>query len=61
MKTYIIKTKIIEKHLTIKEVAEITKLNEQTISNWINKKNLSNIDKFLKLIIFLDINIKDLY
>lgn len=58
--TSIIKAKIAIKRLTIKEVAEAINVNDQTISNWINNKNIDNINKFLKLLKFLEIDINEI-
>lgn len=58
--TSIIKAKIALKKMTTKEVAEKIDVNEQTISNWINGKNISNIDKFLRLLKFLEIEINEI-
>lgn len=55
-----IKAKIYEKGYTIKEVAKILNIHEQTLSNWINEKNLGNIKKFLELLYFLDLDIKEI-
>lgn len=61
MKKYtIIKTKIIEKGYTNKEVAKMMNISEQTLSNWINGKNMKQIEKFIELCQFLNIDIKDL-
>jgi len=61
MKKYIlIKTKIIEKGYTNKAVSKILNINEQTISNWIQGKNLIQIEKFIELCKLLDIDINDL-
>lgn len=61
MKKYIvIKTRIIEKGYTNKEIAKTLNMSEQTLSNWINGKSIQQIDKFIELCKFLDIDIKDL-
>lgn len=56
----IIKSKIILKNKTIIEVAEILNINEQTISNWINGRNTENINTFISLLKYLDININEI-
>lgn len=56
----IIKSKIILKDKSIKNVAEELNLNEQTISNWINDRNTDNIKKFITLLDYLDIEIEEL-
>lgn len=61
MNTKIIKIKMIEKNISQKEIAKKLNINEQTISNWINGKNLENIKKFLTLIKELEIDIKQLF
>lgn len=55
-----IKAKIYEKGYNMKEVANILNIHEQTLSNWINEKNLENIKKFLELLYFLDLDIKEI-
>lgn len=61
MNNKIIKIKMIEKNITQKEIAKKLNINEQTISNWINGKNLENIKKFLTLLQELEIDIKQLF
>lgn len=56
----IIKIKIMEKGYSSKGLADKLNITEQTISNWINGKNIKQIDKFVELCILLDIDIKDL-
>lgn len=56
----IIKAKIIMENKTIKEVAEETELNEQTISNWINNRNVENINSFICLLKHLNIELKEI-
>lgn len=61
MKKYVvIKTRIIEKGYTNKDVAKILNISEQTISKWINGKSTQQIEKFIELCKYLDIEIKDL-
>ena len=55
-----IKSRIYEKGYNIKEVANKINIHKQTISNWINGRNITNIKKFLELLYILDLNIKDL-
>lgn len=55
-----IKARIYEKGYKYKDVANKLKINEQTISNWINNRNLSNIIKFIELLNLLDLDIKDI-
>ena len=55
-----LKSKIVEKGFTIREISKEIDINEQTISNWLNNRNMSNINKFIDLIIFLDIDLRDL-
>lgn len=56
----IIKIKIVQKGYTNKEIAKITGMNEQTLSNWINGKNIKQINQFIKLCKFLNIKIEEL-
>ena len=56
----LIKSKIYEKGYTINEVANKLNINNQTLSNWINNRNITNITKFLELLHILDININDI-
>jgi transcriptional regulator with XRE-family HTH domain len=58
--TKIIKAKIYEKGYTVKEVAKILDINEITITNWIHGRNIKQIDKFLELLILLDIETKEI-
>lgn len=60
MNTRIIKAKLAKKNMTIIKLAKITKINPQTISNWINNKNTNQIKKFIEVCKLLDIDIKDL-
>jgi len=60
MNTKLIKIRSIERGLTIKEIALKLDINEQTITNWINGRNLDNISKFIKLLDYLQINIKEI-
>lgn len=58
--TKIIKSKIYEKGYTIQEIAQKLKINNQTITNWINGRNIANITKFLELLYLLEIDIKSI-
>lgn len=55
-----IKSRIYKKGYNIKEVANKINIHEQTISNWINGRNITNIKKFLELMEFLDLEIKNI-
>lgn len=55
-----IKSRIYELGYEYKDISKILNIHEQTISNWINNRNLSNINKFIELLILLDLDIKDL-
>ena len=55
-----IKAKIYEKGYSIKEVANILNIHEQTLSNWLNYRNLDNITKFIQLLYLLELNPKDI-
>ena len=48
------------KNLNNKELAKIIKINENTISRWINGNNLSNINKFLEMLEILELDINDI-
>lgn len=60
MNTKIIKIKLIEKNMTIKELSQKVDMNPQTISNWINGKNINQIENFIKICKILNIEMKDL-
>jgi len=55
-----IKSRIYEKGYNIKEVTNKINIHEQTINNWINGRNITNIKKFLELMEFLDLEIKNI-
>lgn len=55
-----IKARIYEKGLEYKDIANALNIHEQTISNWINNRNLNNINKFIQLLILLDLDINDI-
>lgn len=56
MNGYLIKTRLIELDLSIEEVADTLNMSPQTISNWINGRNTSNIELFLSLLAYLDLD-----
>lgn len=60
MNTKIIKIKIIEKGTSNSELAKELNINPQTITNWINGRNIKNIENFIILCKKLDIKIDDL-
>lgn len=55
-----IKSKIYQLGLQYKDISKEIGIHEQTLSNWINNKNLNNINKFIELLIMLDLDIKDI-
>lgn len=55
----IIKSEIYKKGYSIKEIANILNISDMTISNWINGRNLNQIEKFINLMLLLDIDIKE--
>lgn len=55
-----IKHAMIDKNINIKELANKLNLSVNTISKWINGNNLNQIDKFLEMIIYLDIDLNKL-
>lgn len=56
----IFKHKLIDKKITIKQLSKNINLSVNTISKWINGNNLAQIDKFLDMVIYLDIDINEL-
>lgn len=56
-----LKTLIIERGLTIKQLANELDVSPQTISNWCNNKNLDNIYGFYKLCKKLDVDIREIF
>lgn len=58
--TKIIKAKIYEKGYNIKEISSIIGIHEQTLSNWLNYRNIDNINKFINLLYLLELNPKDI-
>lgn len=58
--TRLIKSEIYKKGYTIQNIAEQLNINPQTLSNWLNNRNLCNITKFIELLYMLDIDIKNL-
>lgn len=55
-----IKGEIYKKGYNIKDIALILNINPMTISNWVNNRNIQNIEKFIKLINLLEIDPKKL-
>lgn len=58
--TKIIKAKIYEKGYNIKEISSVIGIHEQTLSNWLNYRNIDNINKFINLLYLLELNPKDI-
>ena len=56
-----LKTLIIDRGLTTKELANDLGISPQTISNWCNNKNLDNIYVFYRLCKRLDVDIRDIF
>ena len=56
-----LKTLIVERDITIKQLAHNIGVSPQTISNWCNGKNLDNIYVFYKLCKELDVDIRDVF
>lgn len=56
MKT-IIKNKIEDKGLKIKWIAEQIGISPRTLSDWINYKNIKQVEQFTNLLLILDIPI----
>lgn len=54
-----LKLKIYENNLTIKEIAKKHNISEQTITNWINNRNISTILNFLKITQYLNFTSED--
>lgn len=55
-----IKIAMLEKNLTVIELAENLQINVNTISRWINGKNLSSIEKFIEMLQILELDINDI-
>lgn len=55
-----IKIAMLEKNLNNIELASILKINENTVSRWLNGKNLSNINNFLEMLKILELDINDI-
>lgn len=55
-----IKSKIYELGFEYKDIADKIGINPQTLSNWVNNRNLNNISKFINLLILLDLDISDI-
>lgn len=60
MNINIIKIRMIEKELNNKNLASMLSINENTISRWINGKNLIQIENFLKMLEYLNISINEI-
>lgn len=56
----VLKHAMIDKNIGVKELAKALNLSINTVSMWVNGNNLNQIDKFLDMIVFLDIDIKKL-
>lgn len=56
-----LKVLIVERDLTIKELANELDMSPQTISNWCNDKNLDNIYNFSRLCEILDVDIREVF
>ena len=59
MNMNIIKIAMIEQGISNKDLACMLSINENTISRWLNN-NLNQIENFLKLLQFLNIDINEL-
>ncbi len=55
-----IKARIYENGYTIKEISDILNINQQTLTNYLNGRNLNNIKKFLELLYILNLTPKDI-
>lgn len=55
-----LKLKIYEKGYTLRDIALRFKINEQTLSNWVNGKNTEQLRKFIDILKFLDFSNDDL-
>jgi transcriptional regulator with XRE-family HTH domain len=58
--TKAIKKAMIDKDLSVIELSNILNLNVNTVSRWINGNNLNQIDNFLNLLIYLNLDIKEI-
>lgn len=56
-----VKKAIIDRELSLVEVAKILGVNINTVSRWVNGNNLQQIENFLKLLSLLDLDIDDIY
>lgn len=56
----IIKIKMIENDISLKELAEKINVNINTVSRWINGKNLENTEKFIEMLSILNISIEEI-
>lgn len=48
-----LKSLIVQKCFTIRELSNILNISEQTLTNWCNGRNISSIRTFLSLLILL--------
>lgn len=55
-----LKLKIHEKGYTLRDIALKFKINEQTLSNWVNGKNTEQLRKFIDILKFLEFSNDDL-
>lgn len=55
-----IKKRMIDKNLNVNEVSKLINVNINTVSRWLNNKNLNQIENFLKLLEILELEIKDI-
>lgn len=55
-----IKKRMIDKNLNVSEVSKLINVNINTVSRWLNNKNLNQIENFLKLLEILELEIKDI-
>jgi len=55
----IIKDKIEEKGIKQNWIAEQLEIAPRTLNNWMNYKNLNQVEKFIKLMLMLDVPMID--
>ncbi len=55
-----LKLKIYEKGYTLRDIALKFRINEQTLSNWVNEKNTEQLRKFIDILKFLEFSNDDL-
>lgn len=58
--TKYIRYKMIEKDFSIIQLSKEIDINVNTISRWLNGNNLNNIEKFIEMMIILDIDVNEL-